>query len=165
MDNSDGEKKKKTRSSKKNTEDISFYKCSHCLHTTKDWNTFKNHNKVLHGVNVMLSSGVKDCFKFYISKNGLKGHCAHEHKEKLSCDKCDYIATSPNFLLDHPKNHEYKKFKCPFCSKGFRSGYNQNHHQVKCQQNLNHAVTCKKCLEKGTPVDVLGAEQGLAKRT
>ena len=157
---SDPEKKKKTRASRKSSEKITEYVCSHCAHTSKDWSNFEGHNKIFHNVSVIFTCGVQNCFKFYISKNGLKGHCVHKHKEELGCNKCDYIATSPPFLLDHQKSDELKKFKCPFCTKGFGSSYDQNCHQVKCQQNPNHVITCKKCLVKGTPVDVAGAEQG-----
>ena len=160
-DISDPEKKKNIRASRKSSEKITEYMCMHCTHTTKDWSNFEGHNKIFHNVSVLLACGVPNCYKFYTSKNGLKGHCFCEHKEQLECNKCSYIATSPPFLLDHQKGHELKKFKCLFCKKGFGSSYDQNHHQVKCQQNPNHAITCKKCLEKGTPLDVAGAEQGL----
>ena len=52
-----------------------------------------------------------------------------------------------------------KKCKCRHCSKGFGSSYDQNRHEAKCQLNPNRAITCKKCLKKGTPVDI--TEQGL----
>ena len=139
----------------KKTEEPSVYKCTHCAHQTLDW---------FHRTPAMFACSVEKCFKFYISKNGLKGHCIRAHKDVLSCNKCDYIATSKNFLLDHKKSHDLKKFKCPFCTKGFGSVYDQNCHQVKCVQNPNRAITCKKCINKGTPVDVTGAEQGLVLR-
>ena len=139
VDTTDSDKKKKTRQSKKpsSSDNVCQYQCTHCAHTTPNWSNFEDHNKIFHRVHVMLKCAVPKCFKFYISKNGLKGHCIREHKDVLSCNLCQYIATGLDFLIDHKKSHDLKKFKCPFCTKGFGSAYDQNHHQVKCQQNPN----------------------------
>ena len=125
-------RKRKHRRSKKSSasDNVCQYQCTHCAHTTPNWSNFEDHNKIFHRVHVMLKCAVPKCFKFYISKNGLKGLCIHENKDVLSCNLCDYIATGPDFLIDHKKSHDLKKFKCPFCTKGFGSAYDQNHHQA-----------------------------------
>ena len=113
-DISDPEKKKRTRASRKSLEKITEYMCMHCAHTTKDWSNFEGHNKIFHNISVIFACGVPNCYKFYTSKNGLKGHCFHKHKEQLGCNKCSYIATSPPFLLDHQKSHELKNLNVLF---------------------------------------------------
>ena len=160
LDISDNKKQKKQKPPKK-TEPQDLYVCSHCAHHTKDWENFENHNKIMHRVHNMFRCTVLDCYKFYLSKNGLKGHCSHEHKIECICGICKFVTTGPATLDDHMKSHGQKKFKCPFCTKGFGSSYDQNRHQVKCMDNPNRATTCKKCLEQGSTIDVAGAEAGL----
>ena len=161
MEQSDTENIKKTKGKKKKEEPLDQYVCGHCDLTTKDWDEFENHSKIMHRISTLFPCTVKKCYKVYLSKNGLKGHCGREHKKECTCTICDFVAHGPAPLKDHVKSHDMKKFKCPFCTKGFGSSYDQNHHQVKCLQNPNRAITCKKCLEKGSTIDVSGAEAGL----
>ena len=138
-----------------------MFRCSHCEHGTTDWLEFENHNKIMHRVPAIFGCAIKDCFRFFLSKNGLKGHCSREHKDVLSCSLCDHVALGPSLLKQHCSGHDYKKFKCSFCAKGFGSNFDSHRHKVKCLQNPNRAITCKKCFEQGSTVDVAGAESGL----
>ena len=102
----------------------------------------------MHHVQAIFGCTVKDCFSFFFSKNGLKGHCTREHQEELSCWLCDHIALGPTLLKQHCASHDFKKFKCEFCDKGFGSNFDKQRHQVKCQQNPIRAIPCKKCHQK-----------------
>ena len=152
---------KKKPAKKSRTEEANSYKCSHCSYAEIDWYTFESHSKIMHRVPALFACAVPKCFRFFLSKNGLKGHCTRAHKEELTCDICEHVALGPTLLKDHVASHNLKKFKCDFCLKGFGSKFDKQRHHLKCQQNPNRAITCKKCLEKQITLDVTGAEDGL----
>ena len=120
-------KKKETRSNKLKKDDVAdAYMCSTCKYTNVAWFEFKTHCKVMHRVTVLFPCTIPDCYKYYISKNGLKGHCTRLHKDVLTCTQCNHMATSLETLQEHTMSHRDKKFLCLACKRGFGSKWDVN---------------------------------------
>ena len=155
-------KKKETHSNKSKKDDVAdVYMCSTCKYTNVAWFEFKTHCKVMHRVTVLFPCTIPDCYKYYISKNDLKGHCTSLHKDVLTCTQCNHMATSLETLQEHTMSHRDKKFLCLACKCGFGSKWDLNRHFVKCLDNPDQKITCKQCSASGKSNDVSGAEDGL----
>ena len=96
-DNSRLTTKKKTdthsKTSKRDDNPVTYI-CRHCKYSNVQWFDFESHCKVMHNVVALFPCTNPDCYIFYISKNGLKGHCTRLHKKELTCAECKVMATS-----------------------------------------------------------------------
>ena len=145
----------------KKDEVLVVYHCSTCKYQNAKWFEFETHCKVMHRIYALFPCTIPDCFKFYISKNGLKGHCTHLHRDQLNCTECSHMATSLESLQDHTLSHHDKKFVCNACKRGFGTKWDVNRHYAKCLKNPQRKITCKQCSVQGKSVDVAGTEEGL----
>ena len=145
----------------KKDEVLVVYHCSTCKYQNAKWFEFETHCKVMHRIYALFPCTIPDYFKFYISKNGLKGHCTHLHRDQLSCTECSHMATSLESLQDHTLSHCDKKFVCDACKHGFGTKWDVNRHYAKCLKNPQRKITCKQCTVQGKSVDVAGTEEGL----
>ena len=125
------------------------YHCSTCKYQNPKWFEFETHCKVMHRIYALFPCTIPGCFKFYISKNGLKGHCTRLHRDQLSCTECSHMATSLESLQDHTLSHHDKKFVCDACKCGFGTKWDVNRHYAKCLKNPQRKITCKQCSVQG----------------